>query len=309
MSVSTTPRISVLLTSYNREDYIAESIESVLAQSLTDFELVICDDQSRDGTVDIVNDYARRDSRIRFSINERNLGDYGNRRHAASFARGRFLKYHDSDDVMYPHCLATMVEPLEAESRAAFALSAHRAWSGGPCPMLLTPRLAYEREFLGSGLFQQGPASALFRADAFRALGGFPDVAYAGDYLFWLRACATVSVLLVPGDLFYYRIHPGQELAKPANEAAHARANAEGWRMLNSAQCPLTGDALELGKRNFVFNQARGMYWHVKNGRFRSAAAIFRHVGLGPGDWVSYLRPPRRNPSAGTPTVGEDPLR
>ena len=59
--------------------------------------------------------------------------------------------------------------------------------------MLLTPRLAYEREFLGSGLFQQGPASALFRTDEFRALGGFPDVAYAGDYLFWLRACAVVN--------------------------------------------------------------------------------------------------------------------
>ena len=306
--MSNPPRISVLLTSYNREDYIAEAIDSVLAQSLADFELVICDDQSRDGTVDIIHDYARRDSRIRVSINERNLGDYSNRRHAASLARGRFLKYHDSDDVMYRHCLATMVEPLEAEPRAAFALSSARSWPGGPCPMLLTPRLAYEREFLGSGLFQQGPASALFRADAFRALGGFPEVTFSGDYLFWLRACARVNVLLVSGDLFYYRIHPGQEVVKPGNEVAYARATAEAWRMLNSAQCPLTGDALELGKRNFVFVQARGIYRHLKAGRFRSAAAIFRHVGLGPGDWASYLRPPRRSPSAGTPLVGEEPL-
>ena len=113
-----------------------------------------------------------------------------------------------------------MVEPLEAEPRAAFALSGPRSWPGGPCPMLLTPRLAYEREFLGSGLFQQGPASALFRAEAFRALGGFPEINYAGDYLFWLHACTTVNVLLVPGDLFYYRIHPGQEIANPANDVA-----------------------------------------------------------------------------------------
>jgi glycosyltransferase involved in cell wall biosynthesis len=306
--MSNPPRISVLLTSYNREDYIAESIESVLAQSMTDFELVICDDQSGDDTVRIINDYARRDSRIRVSINPRNLGDYANRRHVASLAHGRFLKYHDSDDVMYPHCLATMVEPLEAEPRAAFALSSARSWPGGPCPMLLTPRLAYEREFLGSGLFQQGPASALFRAEALRALGGFPEVNYSGDYLFWLRACTTVNVLLVPGDLFYYRIHPGQELAHPANDVALARASAEAWRILNSAQCPLTGKVLELGKRNFAFYQARGMYWHLKSGRVRSAAAIFRYCGLGLVDWVSYLRPPRRNPFAGTPRVGAEPL-
>src|SRR5260370_25138306 len=98
-----TPCISVLLTSYNREEFIAEAIESVLAQSLTDYELIVCDDRSSDRTVEIVNAYAARDARIRVSINERNLGDYGNRRRVARLARGRFLKYHDSDDVMYRH--------------------------------------------------------------------------------------------------------------------------------------------------------------------------------------------------------------
>jgi len=225
----------------------------------------------------------------------------------ASLARGRFLKYHDSDDVMYPHCLATMVEPLEAEPRAAFALSGARSWPGGPCPMLLTPRLAYEREFLGSGLFQQGPASALFRAEAFRALGGFPEVNYAGDYLFWLRACATVNVLLVPGDLFYYRIHSAQEAASPANDLALARASAEAWRMLHSTACPLSGEALEIGRQNFVFTQARGIFRNLRRRRFRSAADIALHCGLGVRDWASYLRPPRRNSAAGTPLTGNGP--
>src|SRR5260370_36214027 len=102
------PRISVLLTSYNRELYIAESIESVLAQTVADFELVICDDRSSDGTVDIVREYARRDQRIRFSTNERNLGDYSNRRRVASLAEGRLLKEPESDGVLEPHCLETM---------------------------------------------------------------------------------------------------------------------------------------------------------------------------------------------------------
>jgi hypothetical protein len=299
--MSNPPRISVLLTAFNREDYIAEAIESVLAQSVTDFELVICDDQSTDGTVAIIDDYARRDSRIRASGNPRNLGDYANRRHIASLARGRFLKYHDSDDVMYPHCLATMVEPLEAEPRAAFAMSGPCGWPGGACPMLLTPQLAYEREFLGAGLFQQGPAAALFRAEAFRALGGFPDVNYAGDYLFWLRACTSVNVLLVPGDLFYYRVHPGQELTNPASEIAYARAAGATWRMLNSPECPLSGEALAIGKRNFVYIQAREVYRKLKRKRFRAAADTVRYCGLGAADWLSHLRPPQRSVAAGTP--------
>lgn len=295
------PRISVLLTSYNREDFIAESIESVLAQSMTDFELVICDDQSGDGTVEIVRDYARRDSRIRFSINARNLGDYGNRRHAAGLARGSFLKYHDSDDVMYPHCLVTMVEPLDAEPRAGFALSADGHWPGGRCPMLLTPELAYEREFLGSGLFQLGPAAAMFRAQAFRDLGGFPVAGVASDYLFWLKACATGNVLLVPGDLFYYRVHAGQEAVSANAERQYAQAKAAAWAMLNSAECPLRDAAREQAKRNFLYTVVRKSFRQFRRREFASAAATLRYAGVGPTDWIRYLRPPRRSAGAGSP--------
>jgi len=301
---ATTPTISVLMTSYNREVFIGEAIESVLAQTFGDFELIVSDDGSQDGTVAIAKEYARRDARIRVSVNAQNLGDYANRRRAATLARGQFLKYHDSDDVMYAHCLAVMLEPLRNEPSAAFALSASHAWPGGPCPMLLTPRLAYEREYLGGGLFQLGPAAALFRTDAFRALGGFPDVAHAADYLFWLRACASVNVLLVPGDLFYYRVHPGQEAAKPANDLAFAQAAGVAWRMLNSSECPLTGDTLALAKRNFAFVQARGMYRFVRRGKVTSALDIFRHAGLTWSEWGRYLRPPRRGRGAGTPRSG-----
>src|SRR5205814_9422266 len=76
VTVPNPPLVSVLLTSYNREAFIAESIESVLAQTLTDFELIVSDDQSHDATVAIAQSYARRDPRVRVSVNEKNLGDY-----------------------------------------------------------------------------------------------------------------------------------------------------------------------------------------------------------------------------------------
>jgi glycosyl transferase family 2 len=295
------PLVSVLVTAYNREAYIAEALESVLAQTMTDFEVIVSDDQSIDGTVRIVEEFARRDPRVRLSVNPRNLGDYGNRRQAATLARGRFLKYHDSDDVMYPHCLAVMVEALQKEPGAACALSASHAWPGGASPMLLTPRLAYEREYLGYGLFHLGPAAALFRTDAFRALGGFDDTPYAGDYLFWIRACTQINVLLVPGDLFYYRIHSNQEIQKAGNAAAYARAGGVAWRMLSSSECPLTGETLERAKRNFAYVQARGMYRMVRRGELSSALLILEHIGLGIADWIRYLRPQRRRADAGTP--------
>jgi glycosyltransferase involved in cell wall biosynthesis len=299
--MTNSPLVSVLLTSFNREDFIAESIESVLAQTFTDFELIVCDDQSHDRTRDIVDDYAGRDPRIRASVNERNLGDYPNRNKAASLARGRFLKYHDSDDVMYRHCLEVMVDALIAEPRAGFALSASRSWPGGPCPMLLTPKLSYEREYLGTGLFQAGPASALFRADVFRELGGFPDEGVASDLCFWIQACARVNVLLVPGDLFYYRVHAGQEYAKPENTIRYAQARAAAWKMLNAPECPLDAAELDRAKSNFLWAVTRDAYRQVRNGQFSAAAATVRFLGLDVADWIRYLRPPNRNPNAGTP--------
>lgn len=297
------PAISVLLTVYNREQYIAASIGSVLGQTHTDFELIICDDGSTDATRAIVEKFAKQDARIRVAVNDRNLGQFENRRYAASLARGLYLKYHDSDDVMYPHCLETMLRALDAEPRAAFALSGSHHWPGGPCPMLLTPRLSYEREFLGSGLFHLGPAAALFRADVFRELGGFPAAGVASDYLFWLDACAKVNVLLVPADLFYYRIHSGQELSARGVETEYANAAREAWAKLHSDECPLDDVSREQAKRNFVYVQARGIVRRLRRGNFAAAAAILRHAGLGTSAWLRYLRPPRRTSLAGTPVT------
>jgi glycosyltransferase involved in cell wall biosynthesis len=298
-----TPMVSVLLTAYNRERYIRAAIESVLAQTFTDFELIVSDDRSHDATVAVAEEYARRDPRVRVVVNERNLGDYPNRRQAASLARGTYLKFHDSDDIMYPHCLDTMVRALECEPRAAFALSGSHHWPGGPCPMLLTPKLAYEREFLGSGLFHLGPAGAMFRAAAFRELGGFPTAGVASDYLFWLDACARVNVLLVPADLFYYRIHSGQELSARGVETEYANAARVAWVKLHADECPLDDVSREQAKRNFVYVQARGIVRRLRRGNFAAAAAILRHVGLGTSAWLRYLRPPRRTNVAGTPVT------
>src|SRR5258708_25007423 len=106
------PTASVLLTAYNREQYIAQSIESVLGQSWGDFELLVVDDRSTDGTLDIARRYERLDSRVRVIANETNRGQFANRNYAASLARAPFLKFHASDDLMDSPCPSVMIPPI-----------------------------------------------------------------------------------------------------------------------------------------------------------------------------------------------------
>ena len=296
-----TPRISVLVTSYNREDTLAASLESVLASAFGDFEVLVLDNRSTDGSVAVAERIARGDRRVRVVVNESNLGQFGNRNRAAELARAPFLKYHDSDDLMYPHGLGLMLGLLEAEPSAAFGLSSGLAWAGGPCPMLLTPRLAYEREFLGRGMFHCGPAGALFRTEAFRRLGGFEDHGAASYYLFWLRACREHSVLLLPADLFWYRIHAGQELASPSSAASYARAYGAAWRALTAPDCPLAGSALVQARRNWAWTLFRMLTRDLRGRRFAQARLRFASCGLAAGDWLRYLRRAQRTYAAGTP--------
>lgn len=299
------PSVSVLLTTYNREAFLAPAIESVLGQTFSDFELVIVDDCSSDRTVEIARAYERLDGRVRVVVNERHLGQFRNRNRAADLARGSLLKYHDSDDLMYPHCLGVMVSMLRAEPRAGFGLSSGSRWSGGPCPMLLTPRMAYQREFFGEGLFFCGPAGALFRSEVFRDLGGFSDEGVASDHLFWMRACKTVSVLLMPADLFWYRLHPTQEFQSARGRREYARVPGLVWCALHDADCPLTPEEREQAKRNRAYHVARRTFEDLRRGRAAFAWNRLRYSNMGPGDWLRYLRWPRRDAFAGTP-LGPD---
>jgi glycosyltransferase involved in cell wall biosynthesis len=300
-SPAATPLVSVLMTAYNREDYIAEAIESVLAQTFTDFELIVVDDRSTDRTREAVQHYLR-DPRVRLICNERNLGDYPNRNHASTFARGEFMKYHDSDDLMYPHCLEIMVSALRAHPSAAFALSGDAGWPGGPSPMLLTPRMCYQREFLGSGaVFRPGPAGALFRTAAFVELGRFPLGGTHSDTLFWITACASRSVVLAQGDLLYYRVHAGQELQQSGRSHELARVEGLMFRALDAPGCPLDAAEREQAKRNLAGGFISRMISDVRNAQPRRALLRLKHSGLSLVEWLRYARLPKRQTAAGTP--------
>ena len=110
------PAVSVIMPAYNVEPYIGDAIRSALAQTYTDFELIVVDDGSTDGTADVVRQLAREDHRIRL-VQQANRGLAGARNSALRAARGDFFALLDSDDLWEPEFLAEQLAILEARAR------------------------------------------------------------------------------------------------------------------------------------------------------------------------------------------------
>lgn len=253
------PLVSVLMTAHNREKYIAEALESVLASTLSSFELIVVDDCSSDRTADRARDYESQDPRVRVWINERNLGDYSNRNRAASYARGKYLKYVDSDDIIYPHGLEVMVRCMETCPDAGLGLSAAPD-SAGPCPRLLTPIEAYREHFFERNFLGRAPGSAIIRRSAFEAVGGFSGQRQIGDHELWLKIARRFAVVKMPTNLVWDRQHRDQEKHYDSMvEKAVMHEDVE-IKALHADDCPLVGDEREAALARIATNQARN-FW------------------------------------------------
>jgi glycosyltransferase involved in cell wall biosynthesis len=115
------PRVSVGLAVYNGENYIRDSIDSILNQTFTDFELIICDNASTDRTDEICREYAARDERVRYYRNERNIGGIMNQNRVLELSRGEFFKLAAHDDICAPEFLDQCVAALDANPDAVLA--------------------------------------------------------------------------------------------------------------------------------------------------------------------------------------------
>jgi glycosyltransferase involved in cell wall biosynthesis len=110
------PLVTVGVPVYNAERYLREALRSILAQTFTDFELIISDNASTDGTQDISNEFGRADPRIRYLRQPRNLGAPRNYNALVALARGRYFKWASSNDLIEPEFLAACVPILEARA-------------------------------------------------------------------------------------------------------------------------------------------------------------------------------------------------
>ncbi len=116
------PLVSVITPAYNASRFIGETIESVLAQTYTNWEMIIVDDCSTDHTVDIVKSYKKEDDRIKLFQLEQNSGSGVARNRAMDEAKGRFLAFLDSDDLWMPEKLSRQI-PFMLDNGLAFSFT------------------------------------------------------------------------------------------------------------------------------------------------------------------------------------------
>jgi cellulose synthase/poly-beta-1,6-N-acetylglucosamine synthase-like glycosyltransferase len=267
-----TPIVSVLMTSYNREAYIEQAIQSVLASDLTDFELIICDDCSLDATVEIARKYASIDARVRVFEHNQNIGDYPNRNRAASYALGKYIKYLDSDDAMYPHTLSMMVNCMEQFPEAGFGLSSMPEPSR-VYPVLLEPQKIYWEHFFGFGHFDRAPGSAIIKKSVFDDVGGFSGKRMIGDYEMWFTLARKYSMVKYPRELVWTRHHAGQEFQSAyAKQYPVLKKQVLDTALLH-ADCPLNQLQIKQVQRKIFLDNFKHKIQHLFSSFWRSLAS------------------------------------
>ena len=210
------PLVSVIMPSFNHEDFVEAAVRSVLDQSLRDLEIIAVDDASTDGTLARLSGIS--DPRLSVVALRSNREAHG-RNLALQRARGRYVAFQNSDDVWTPDKLERQVELLEAkrDSAACFTQVEIIGADGRPSPGTFLdgvfrsralPRPEWLRLF-----FEAGNclciSSALARADLVRRIGGFRGrLVQLGDYDLWVRLAAFGDLLMVEAPLTRMR-HPG----------------------------------------------------------------------------------------------------
>ena len=286
--------VSVLMTSYNREGFIAEAIESVLASTYTNFEFIICDDCSTDGTYQIEQYYAKKDARIRLYRNEQNLGDFPNRDKAASYANGIYLKYVDSDDYLYPHGLQQMVQAMLGFPEALLGLSQidNELNDSSNCPVLISPERAYQEHFYGYGTLRYGPTGAIIKRATLIKMGGFVINRFVGDTELWLKIVATYPLVKIEPGLVEWRRHEGQEFHYGmTNDIYVQKAYPVYMASLLADNCPLNHNDIQTIIKRLQWKHARDILGIAfRKGKLRMAMAIFKETDFGIVNLLQGLR-------------------
>jgi glycosyltransferase involved in cell wall biosynthesis len=248
-----TPVVSVLMTSFNREKYIGEAIESVLNSDFAAFELVILDDCSTDQTFSIAQKYADQDSRIRLYRNEKNIGQFANRNKIAGLAQTNLLKYLDSDDRLPPSGLGVMVDSISMFPNATAGSEFQSPYFEVEVPYLFTSKECYINHYLrGSNLLFIGPSGTIIRKDSFVKVGGFDEsIGILADTLLMMQLAAIGPVVGMQKNLFYWREHNEQVTVGQKNqyEMLLQRYMINKMALSNHA-CPLNAEEVHLINRN-----------------------------------------------------------
>jgi glycosyltransferase involved in cell wall biosynthesis len=179
--------VSIITPAYNVEHFISETIQSVINQTVTNWEMIIVDDGSSDNTRIIIQDFTAIDNRIKLLKHSQNLGTGIARNTGIKFATGNFIAFLDADDVWKPHKLETQLTFMKAHkipiSYSSYELIDEQ--SNALNKMILAlPRITYNKQLKCNYI---GNLTGLYNADVLGKLY-LPEIAKRQDWVMWLNA-------------------------------------------------------------------------------------------------------------------------
>jgi glycosyltransferase involved in cell wall biosynthesis len=208
MSPKVSCKVSVIIPTYNRAEYICETLESVFTQTYPDFEVIIVDDGSTDHTKDVLKPYL---NRVQY-IYKNNGGPASARNTGIRASTGKYIAFLDSDDLWMPDKLQVQADFLEAHPEYAMVFSGYEFIGERKVKHLKKPRVFYDCTV--DALLEGNKIATLtvmVRKEVFDVVGKFdedPQIIALEDYSFWLRVAPKYKIAYVDRPLAKYRIHP-----------------------------------------------------------------------------------------------------
>ncbi|MDD5457603.1 MAG: glycosyltransferase [Candidatus Margulisbacteria bacterium] len=212
--------VSVIMPAFNGEDYISKAIESVFQQSYKDWEIIVVDDASTDNTRKIIQEWARKDKRVKVYYNRKNKGIAQTMNKAILKASGKYLKFLDQDDMLMPECLKFLLIGIKKQpAQVKLIYGDFLAYQSDT--QQLNPRLMVQPEPKPK-LFTQYlygnpivPCTVLLEKAIFNDVGLFdPACEPAQDLDLWFRIMKNYDIAKVNDVVAVYRFHSGQTIKK-----------------------------------------------------------------------------------------------
>jgi glycosyltransferase involved in cell wall biosynthesis len=205
------PKVSVVMSVYNGEKYLRSSIESILRQTYSDLEFIIINDGSTDTGLDIINEYAKKDERIKL-ISRENIGLVYSLNEGIKKAQGEYIARMDADDIAMPVRLEKQLKYAQEEGLAVCG-----AWAEGIDDLgnkIKDMDYPPDTEKIRRYTLLHNPfihPSVIFRKDIFEKVGGYRQFfKHIEDYELWTRMVFKYRTGNIPEKLLQYRLHQDQ---------------------------------------------------------------------------------------------------
>lgn len=267
------PFFSIIIPSYNRRDLIRITLDSVLSQQCTDNEVIVVDDGSTDGTLDVLAAYG---SRIRV-VEQKNAGPGPARNRGADVASGQYLAFLDSDDVWLPWALATYKQVIDQCGDASIFAARHRDIANtADVAEIPQEALSFQRylSFFQSPRGWVLPSTIVLKAGTLQAVGGMTgDIRICEDADFWLRlGCQPGFIQILSPVTVGYRLHAGG-----ISQNWHGRASGVEYLIAAEMNGRYPGGiAQRRARRDYICKHARPTSLGcLRHGLIGSAIALF----------------------------------